>query len=245
MTSRSRPRPTGILNRVDPKTRRIVATVAVGSGSSTIAAGEDSVWVSNQKGNTVVQIDPAGSRIVRTVHIDDSPLWLFPSDGALWVGTGNGNIYRIDPSTGRTARSPERGTLANVGAGGVWVTGDGSPNGRLGKIDAERLRRAGPSLGLNIVPAWVGIAGDQLWVGRLYGFCVRNRGYRGRVPTSLGWSRHDPGTLKPLSLPIHVGEIRGTPVYASGAFWLPEPFTDRLIRIDLTSADAVRPPGGS
>jgi hypothetical protein len=96
---------------------------------------------------------------------------------------------------------------------------------------------------LDILPAAIGVADDQVWVGELFEFCVPNTpsGDRGLPLLSTGWYRVDPRSLKAISGRVYVGENRNTPVFEAGAFWLKDEYGNGLVRIDLAKAPKVRP----
>ena len=246
VTSRITAHPVGILHKVDLRTRRIVASFRVGRGTSSVAEGEGGVWVANPGNNNVLRVDVVRRRILARTRIEGGPDLVLARDKAVWVGTQYGNtaVYRIDPKTGKVLGSVE-GTLANAGAGGVWVIRNAPPNGRVFRIDKASFPRLGRSIGLEILPASVGIAGGDVWVGQYFQYCIDNsRGRGGTPPISMGWIRVDPTTLKPLSGPVHVGHNPRPPVFAGGSFWIvPDDTSNELIRIDLAAAAKVRPAG--
>ena len=227
----------GTLVRVDPVSHRIVSQLRLGLGTSSVSVGEGGVWVAITDARTVVRVDPTGRRVVATVRLGDRPDLILARAGAVWVGAENGAVHRIDPATGQRTGDME-GSLANVGSDAVWVVGPGAPNGRLLRINPATVRPVGPFMGLDTIPATVGIAGRDVWVGKYFDSCDS----RGGPITSVGWFRVDPATLKPLSGPVRVGPNPGTPAFATGAFWIAPDIGNEVIRIDLASAATVRPP---
>jgi hypothetical protein len=150
-------------------------------------------------------------------------------------------VRRIDPTTGRLTGDIE-GSLANVTPDAVWVVANGPPNGRVLRISPTTLRRIGPILGLEILPAVVGVAGREVWVGKYFQYCDPRNHSRSALatPTSVGWFRVDPATLRALSSPVHIGPYLSTPAFAAGAFWITSDGGDDLIRIDLAVAARAR-----
>ena len=87
----------GVLIRVDPEARRVLAHIKIGSieppGPSTyeplaVAAGAGAVWVTDRADDSIAQIDPRTNRLVRTIPLGS--LEAFPCDIAatphrLWV----------------------------------------------------------------------------------------------------------------------------------------------------------------
>lgn len=226
----------GTLVRVDPVSHRIVSQLRLGLGTSSVSVGEGGVWVAISAARTVVRVDPTGRRVVATVRLGSRPDLVLARAGAVWVGA-EGALHRIDPATGQRTGDME-GSLTNVSSDAVWVVGPGAPNGRLLRINPATVRPVGPFMGLDTIPATVGVAGRDAWVGKYFDSCDS----RGRPITSVGWFRVDPATLKPLSGPVHVGSNPGTPAFAAGAFWIAPDIGNDVIRIDLASAARVRPP---
>ena len=50
------------VTRVDPRSGRVLATIPVGDGPSSLAATRDAIWTSNEYDGTVSRIDPATNR---------------------------------------------------------------------------------------------------------------------------------------------------------------------------------------
>jgi DNA-binding beta-propeller fold protein YncE len=66
--------------------------------SHQIAAGFDSLWVSERLGNRVVRLDPQTGAVLATIDIGDSPVKLQPADGRMWVRAGE-RYVAIDTAT--------------------------------------------------------------------------------------------------------------------------------------------------
>jgi YVTN family beta-propeller protein len=117
---------------IDPHTNRVVADVQVGGGPSWIAAGAGSVWVLNERDQTISQIDARQRGLVRTFSIGAIPAAIGVVDGALWVaGAGrSGSLLRLDPQgvvveqipmTDRNVARLARRTQLEIG-GSVWLS---------------------------------------------------------------------------------------------------------------------------
>jgi streptogramin lyase/predicted Ser/Thr protein kinase len=114
--------------RIDPRTRRIVATVALGFPPAKVAAGAGGVWITDQLHDRVVELDPRTYRVVRSVPVAGGPVGVTVSGGRVWVAGAIGHaVTRIDAQTGRVvatipvAASPQ---AVAVDGGSVWVVGD-------------------------------------------------------------------------------------------------------------------------
>jgi len=114
--------------RIDPRTRRIVATIALGFPPAKVAAGAGGVWITDQLRDRVVELDPRTYRVVRSVPVARGPIGLTVHGGSVWVAGAIGHaVTRIDARTGRVlatipvAASPQ---AVAVDGGSVWVVGD-------------------------------------------------------------------------------------------------------------------------
>ncbi len=116
--------------RLDPRTGRIRATIALSFEPAGIAAGPDAVWVTAQMNDTVARIDPVTNRVVKTIRVGREPLAVAVGDGAVWVAnTIDRSVTRIDPATNRvtsTIALDTSPTALAVGDGSVWVAADAS-----------------------------------------------------------------------------------------------------------------------
>ncbi len=121
------------IQRVDPATNTVGATLTVGVGQA-IATGEGAVWATNFDSNTVSRIDPQTNRVVATIPLHGTtPGLLAAGSGAVWVGVDNPegtpcDLERIDPGTNAVVASISENfdigcAGVGVGAGSVWAGG--------------------------------------------------------------------------------------------------------------------------
>jgi YVTN family beta-propeller protein len=114
--------------RIDPQTRRIVATVALGFPPAKVAAGAGGVWITDQLRDRVVELDPRTYRVVRSVPVARGPVGVTVSGGSVWVAGAIGHaVTRIDAQTGRVVATIPVGASPQavaVDGGSVWVVGD-------------------------------------------------------------------------------------------------------------------------
>jgi len=124
---------------IDPKSNKVVDAVDLGFKSSLIAAGEDSVWVVDPQGSTLVKIDPRTRKIVSRIGISVGagaiPFGLAAGDGAVWVAVLRGTkevVLELGPAVGDLRRTIPYGAQAQspvlsrlqplaVGGGAVWA----------------------------------------------------------------------------------------------------------------------------
>jgi len=121
------------LARVNAATGQVVATIAVRSGSTTVAGGVGSVWVAESGVDSVARVDPHTNRVVARVKVGGAPKFLAVGFGSVWVQNRvDGSISRVDPRTNRevarirTGAPTRAGDLA-AGGGAVWYSVDGAP----------------------------------------------------------------------------------------------------------------------
>jgi YVTN family beta-propeller protein len=115
-----------LVRRIDPATRRIAATVPVGSGPIAVVATPDAVWVANKNDGSVSRIDPPTNSVVKAISVGDSPHALAVGAGAVWVANADdGTVSRIDPLTNTVSSTISLGHRPQgivVANGLVWVT---------------------------------------------------------------------------------------------------------------------------
>ena len=113
----------GSVTRIDPKTTKVVATIAVDPAvaEGEIAAGEGSVWIS-APGVPLVRIDPRANRAVQR----------FDGDGGGAVVTGHGSVWVSAGAERPVApRSAARLEHAALNAGYCVATTGASPSSRM------------------------------------------------------------------------------------------------------------------
>ena len=88
--------------RIDPASRRVVATTSAGNAPSAIAYGNSSVWVADKDDSRVTRINPAtDGPSSLPISVGKRPGGVTVGGGAVWVtDTGDDHISRIDPGSG-------------------------------------------------------------------------------------------------------------------------------------------------
>jgi glutamine cyclotransferase len=149
-----------------PAAGTIVATIPVGAGPFSIAAGAGSVWVASADG-AITRIDPATNAVVATIQFDDPPL-TYPkvdfADGAVWATAyGKFRVVKIDPATNQVVETIRTASFVNdieVGNGVLWYSSFES--GAVVRVDlatnTEVARVPVPA------PAYVLLTEDAVWV---------------------------------------------------------------------------------
>ena len=92
------------IQKVDPATGRIVATIpAPDGGASGMAWAEGALWVAQHRKRKIHQVDPENGIILRTIDSNRHVTGVTWVDGELWHATWEdeqSDIRRIDPNTG-------------------------------------------------------------------------------------------------------------------------------------------------
>ena len=115
----------GALTRIDPRTNKPVATVAVPAAGA-VVAGLGGVWVADQWYDTesVWKIDDGSNRVVGSIRVGPLPFGIALGAGAVWATSTDGTVSRIDPASRSVIRKIRVGGTPlgiAVGAGLVWV----------------------------------------------------------------------------------------------------------------------------
>ena len=253
------------VGELDPGNARLVTEVPVGNGPSGIAAGPNSLWVSNAVDGTVSRLDPTGARPGTTIQVGGDPEAIAVGEGAVWVAKASARtIAQINPDSNTVVRTIAVGngpTAIAVGAGAVWVanTIDGTVsrvNPRLGQ--ETQVIAVGGQLG-DII-----ISGDSVWVSRRDpGSVVRIETRSGQIVKSIAvgngaeglaaaegavWvanendstvSKIDP-TTNSVTSAVKVGDGPTVLVAAGGALWAANRLAGTLSRIDLQAGDVTK-----
>lgn len=147
------------LTRINAADNRIVATIALPSGSFNPLFADGFVWVSSHAHDGLLQIDPATNKLVATVPVGKGPRFLTAGSGSVWtLNQGDGTISRVNTATAKTTATvaagvPGEGGEISFGFGAVWATVLGYP---VTRIDAATNAVTGQ---------WQGAGGDSIRTG--------------------------------------------------------------------------------
>ena len=115
----------GSVQRIDPITNKVAATISTGTAPRFLAVGENGIWALNQADGTVSRIDPYTNKLVATVNVQVAGLGgdIAAGAGKVWVrGNRTAFLVTIDPKTNTIGN--RYGPLS--GSGAVRVTEDNS-----------------------------------------------------------------------------------------------------------------------
>jgi 40-residue YVTN family beta-propeller repeat len=115
------------VQRIDPMTNRVVATIPVRCQPRFLAVGEGGVWVLNQADGTVSRIDPQTNQVAATIEVGVPGFGgdIAAGEGAVWVRANKFLLSKIDPKSNQVVKrfGPAQGSGAvRAGDGKVWVS---------------------------------------------------------------------------------------------------------------------------
>jgi streptogramin lyase len=84
--------------RIDPKTRRVVASFRIRGTPAGIAAAPDGlIWVAEKEHDTITRIDPISNKVVDVTPAGDGALSVVSAAGDMWVTNYAGtDVWRFD-----------------------------------------------------------------------------------------------------------------------------------------------------
>ena len=216
------------LVRVDPTSRRVVATVTMPRVVDGLAGDGDVLWaVGEAPADPFIRasrVDTQFNDVAQSVDVP-SPAggWsrVASGGGALWVAPAFSLATRLEPSSGRTvARIDPRSTPTAVaaGAGALWL-GNGAA-GTLTRIDAHGV--------VTTIPVGNGPSGIAVGAGAVW------------VADSLDdlLVRIDPSTLA-VRATIRVGDGPVAVVIAAGSVWVANQHDRTVARVDPATDHVV------
>lgn len=144
---------------------RPAASIPLRATATRVAAGLDSLWVTEADADSVERIDPRTRASVQTIRVGDGPFGVAVAGGDVWVAnTLDSTVSRVDASTNEVVQivpvGAQPGSVLAAG-GSVWVTNRVS--GTVSRIDPAtgrmtRVIRVGRG------PACLASAAGTLWV---------------------------------------------------------------------------------
>ena len=94
------------LIRIDPTTKKVIATIAVGTNPEGLLVTPDTVWTANHRGGSISKVDVATNKVVATFDFanpgSSGPKGLVMAAGDLWTTVPNRvSVFRLSPKTGK------------------------------------------------------------------------------------------------------------------------------------------------
>ncbi len=154
------------VSRIDPASRRVVATTYAGNGPSAAAYGLGSLWIANKQDSSVTRINPATN--LRYLGRDDT-VGLAPSGitvgfDAVWVtDTGDNRVSRIEADSSSVISVPVGRAPVGIahGLGSVWVANSG--DGTVSRIDPA-TRKVLATIRVGSSPQGIAVGAGRVWV---------------------------------------------------------------------------------
>jgi len=228
--------PKNIVARLDPKSNKVIAVVAVGNKPcSGLAIGFGSLWVPLCGDQALARVDLKEGKVTATIAIGigDSEGGLAAGAGSIWLVTDKkGTLARIDPATNKVVAEiqvPAGSFTVAFGEGAVWVTG----------TESNVLTRINPDTNLVVETIPVGKAPRFLTIGGGFIWTLNQTG--GDV------SKVDPKTNKVVAnIEVGVPGPGGEIAFGEGSVWVTS-FEFPISRIDPALEKVVQQfagPGG-
>ena len=118
------------LQRIDPRTNKLVATIGgAGSNPTAVAVGAGGVWVASADG--VFRVDPKTNAVGGAAVKTDRPIALVIRDGSVLVASHFGTAISVDPATLKVTTLSSSADAFALGEGALWAIG----SNRLDRIN--------------------------------------------------------------------------------------------------------------
>ena len=221
--------PKNTVARLDPKSNKVIAMVAVGNKPcSGLATGFGSLWVPLCGDQALARVDLKEGKVTATIPISigDSEGGLAEGAGSIWLVTDKkGTLARIDPATNKVVAEiqvPAGSFTVAFGEGAVWVTGTA----------ANVLTRINPETNLVVESIPVGKAPRFLTIGGGFVWTLNQ--------TSGDVSKVDPKTNKVVeTIEVGVPGPGGEIAFGEGSVWVTS-FEFPISRIDPALGKVVQ-----
>ena len=225
------------LQRIDPRTNKLVATIRVGAGADGIATGDGAVFVASPDAQTVSRIDPKSNRIVKTRSASGASRSIAfgrtPNGPVLWVVSNTSfaacSLSQLDPETLLTNYTPNPtgkdnacGPVATLG-GTTWFGGSSEFLALVDPYTGEAIRTIAAGHISDPEAHGLAMGAGAVWLASPYTEELYRFDRRGRRAIAIG-SGSFPSD-------VAVGE---------GAVWVTDSLHDTVVEIDPSRNRIVR-----
>ena len=167
--------------RIDPKTNRLVAVIAVPGRPDEVAAGPNGVYVSLFQQTLVLRIDPRRNRVDRQRDIGGNAMGVAFANDTVWaLSTTGPSVVRLDPTTLKILGRTSIASKAPPGTGyfDAWWIAGGSGSVCAGNQQQNLVTRIDPrtahvtaqtKLGFGSNPFGVAADGAGCWAASATG----------------------------------------------------------------------------
>jgi YVTN family beta-propeller protein len=210
------------LLKIDPRTNRVVARTAIGTGSCGLGYGAGSLWIEDTSSSTVSRVSASTGRRVKAIPVGSTPYDATFAYGAAWTTAyGQGELERIDPVRNRVAgrwRLPQ--ATGVVGAfGSVWAAGGSG----VIRVDPQTPKLLA-TIPIDTGAGWTAASSDAVW-----------------VTTPAGLSRIDPQTNGvAATIPLPGAPFLGDPDVVGGMVWVPQIRRNTVAVVDPATNSVVQ-----
>lgn len=216
------------LQRLDLKTNKVVAKIAVGNGGAlpAVAASADSVWVLSDARGTLSRIDPDTNGVVAEIRLESGCTGIYFEQNAIWIPcTQSNRVLKLNPQTHLVEKRIEvaaKPVALAFGEGHLWVLG--AKEGKISKLDPKTDK----------VVATIDTA-----VPDTAGMLSFGDGFLWLSQPGFPLTKIDPKNDKILQQ--FWGEGGGMMKFAFNSVWLADAKGRRLVRYDLKRIAATLP----
>jgi streptogramin lyase len=230
------------LQRIDPRTNKLMATIAAGAGTEGITVGDGAVFVANTGDHTVSRIDPKSDAIVNRVKVAGPPRSIAfgrsldhaqRQGAALWVvtnkrfgaGPGTCSLNSFDPKTLSPIFSQSYDACGPVATGGgqTWFGGNFDHVVLVDPDTGEAIRMVPTGDVSGAGPHGLAVGAGAVWLASPFTEELLRIDQRGKRPISTG-SGSFPSD-------VAVGE---------GGVWVTDSVHNTVIEIDPSRNRIVR-----
>jgi YVTN family beta-propeller protein len=215
------------LGVIDPRSGRLVDSVAVGTDVTSIAAGEGAVWAVSETAAAGVRIG-AKTHEAKTIGLPVAPEALAVGRDAVWV-VGEGKLVGVDvlrnqPLEPVVIAPPWAKLTAAVGLGGIWATHQDRLEVDRFDPETHRLKRIFPiypgGIGHGLAAIATGVG--AVWASNHTALLTSHPGFLARIDPR---SRKVTGTLRLSAAPTALAT-------GFGSVWVTLADSDVIARID-------------
>ncbi|HUB10287.1 MAG TPA: glutamine cyclotransferase [Myxococcales bacterium] len=136
------------IQKIDPETGDVVATLPAPGGGSGLTWAEGSLWMGQYRDGKIRELDPVTGAVLRTIDTQRFVTGVTWVHGELWHGTWDddrSDLRRLDPKTGEVLETLEM----PPGTGVSGLESDGGDRffcggGKSGKVRVVRRPRRAP-----------------------------------------------------------------------------------------------------
>lgn len=180
VSSNSPTAPGATLTRVDPRTGAVTRRIALDFATEQIEVSGDSLWATNERQRSVLQMNAASGRVVgKPVQVRQFPERLLATERVVWAvavdpatSAERGELFRIDPRTHQAVRTktvPAGVSSIVTGGGRLWLATRRAPQegpavGEVVPLDPSTGSALSAAIRVGEYPASLVFAFGALWV---------------------------------------------------------------------------------